>query len=203
GSGISPTTLSAHLERLVGLGIVKRRVDASTRPPSVFYSLAEPLEEGGRPLHYAAADLPARLTVVAKTDLSVKDLYKEFCKAGIKVDLFAAMAELLAILLRAGPGGRRPEGSAQEGAEGGSSEQRLEEAHARADELLDGIIRPHIHRLLEDLEELGEERRAVLEEVLHSFSKKWIEAKEKVEELGIAAAEVLRTLEAGGSPQNP
>ncbi|MEM3589728.1 MAG: hypothetical protein QXN33_01850, partial [Candidatus Bathyarchaeia archaeon] len=42
------------------------------------------------------------------------------------------------------------------------------------------------------LEELGEERRAVVEEVFHSFSKKWIEAKERVEELTMAAVEVFR-----------
>lgn len=49
-------------------------------------------------------------------------------------------------------------------------------------------------------EELGEERRAVVEEVFHSFSKKWIEAKERVENSRWPPS---KSFEAGESPISP
>ncbi|MEM2882461.1 MAG: hypothetical protein QXL35_04390 [Candidatus Bathyarchaeia archaeon] len=167
------------------------------RAPSVFYSLAEPLEREGRALHWATADLPARLTVVARTGPSAADIYRESIKLNL-INLVTTFLLTLCISLGGrGARGSGPEGPAQEGAEGGSfSEQRLEEAHARADELLDGIIRPWIHDLLDALEGIGEEGGAVLEEVAQPLLERASEAMGRVEK----AFEALRPR---GSPPKP
>lgn len=167
--GISTSTLSLHLKTLIDLGMVNRRVDNSTYPPSVFYSRQDPylfpMKFAEQARLYAELDLVAEIADKGKAGPKTMDTYEE----AVNVNLLF-MKAALPVILYASLGGKGPyvvqgPGKMSERDQENLLKQMQRDTHALADELLDVVLRPWIHKMLDLLEIFSSNNKGVLEEV--------------------------------------
>lgn len=165
---LSTATLARALKKFTQLRIVTRRVDDSTYPPTVYYGRRDPTLF---PTEFMEVyRLSKELSLVGDIVEEVKGKGKtlDIYEAAMKVHTQFAQAALPA-LLYASLGGKGPYVSTKTGEE---KKEELEkilaqmrvDIHALADELLDTVIRPWIHELLEVLNIFHSSSKSLLEE---------------------------------------
>jgi hypothetical protein len=186
-SGISSTTLSKHLKEAVRLGTVSRRVDASTYPPRVLYSRRDqylfPTKFNEQDRLLRELSLVEEILAGARKGPGTPGLYEQtlnvnlaFMKASLPTFLYARLGGK-------GPYEFKPGELSQEGAVDRYLEQARKDAHDLADELLDVVLRPWIHKLLDFLLLFSSSNKGVLEEAARPILEEGIKALKRYDEL--------------------
>jgi len=142
-AGISSATLSFHLKRLGRLGLVRRRVDASTYPPRTYYSLA--VKRSQPPPELTSLQNQQRwLESSVKVGTATEDFY--MILRGYIFRVVSSAADILFEAL-----GIRREALFFMDIDELNRKTLLgrEKAHERADELVDAWLRPGIHETID------------------------------------------------------
>ena len=151
--GMSSATLRAHLKNFVRHGLVKRRMDPSTYPPRVYYRLNIPRLFPMKMFDFymASKRLDEIGDLVSKGGIG--ELAGDLSEATVKAHT-RMLAAAIAALLHGSLGGKGPYGPFKgENLKGEVLEKYLDQlrkdVHEVADEQLDVVLRPWIHRLLD------------------------------------------------------
>jgi len=185
--GLSSATLRAHLRKFLSLGLVRRRMDPSTYPPRVYYSRRGSLLFPQR--FDEQARLSAELDLVG--EIVDKGLFKPgtggFYEEAVNVNLLF-MKAALPVILYVSMGGKGPyEFGPGELGKPGAIEAYLDRVHVDvhdlADELLDVVLRPWIHRLLDVLEIFSSTNKDVLEEAAEPILEEAVQALKRYDAL--------------------
>jgi DNA-binding transcriptional ArsR family regulator len=171
--GISSATLRAHLRSFTYLKMVTRRVDPSTYPPHVYYSRRDPLLFPGKfvEVYRLSRELALVGEIVDKAKAKRKTF--EIYDAALKTHTLFAEAALPS-LLYASLGGKGPYKIIGTGKKGKEEVEKFiaqlgVDTHDLADELLDTVIRPWIHEMLNVFSIIHSGSKHVLEEETESI----------------------------------
>jgi DNA-binding transcriptional ArsR family regulator len=165
--GLSSATLRAHLKSLVYLGLAHRRVGNSTYPPRVYYSRVDPylfpMKFGEQARLYAELDLVGEIADKGKFKPGTEGFYEQ----AVNVNLLFMKAALPTILYSS-MGGKGPYTIEEPEKMSGEDwdkyyEQIHRDIHDLADELLDVVLRPWVHKMLDVLEIFSSDNKGVLE----------------------------------------
>jgi hypothetical protein len=185
--GMSLRTLRKNLDKLELWGFVERTVDPNKRPPAVCYNRRDlhlfPIQFSEQARLCAELDLVGEIVDGGKFKPGTEGLYEQ----ALKVNLLM-MKAALPVILHASLGGRGPYKEKPGDQERGGAVDRLlkrmhEDTHSLADELLDVVLRPWVHKMLDVLEAFSSSAKEVLGEAAEPELREAAEALKRYDEL--------------------